>query len=83
LIAIVQLVAEQLGIAPRLLATRADAEELARAVDEHGLAGADALQPMTGWRREVIGQAWIGWLTGTLALVGDADTPHGLKLVPR
>jgi ribonuclease D len=83
LIAIVQLVAEQIGIAPRLLATRADAEELARAVDEHGLAGADALHAMTGWRRDVIGQAWIGWLTGALALVGDADTPHGLKLVPR
>jgi len=83
LIAIVQLVAEQIGIAPRLLATRADAEELARVVDEHGLAGADALHAMTGWRRDVIGQAWIGWLTGALALVGDTDTPHGLKLVPR
>jgi hypothetical protein len=83
LIAIVQLVADQLGIAPRLLATRADAEELARAVDEHGLAAAESLQPMTGWRRDVIGRAWLGWLTGELALVGDVDAPHGLQLVPR
>ncbi len=83
LIAIVQLVAEQIGIAPRLLATRADAEELARAVDEHGVAAADALQAMTGWRRDVIGRVWVGWITGELALVGDSASSHGLRLVPR
>ena len=40
----------------RLLATRADAEELARTVDERGLAAADALPALATWRREVIGQ---------------------------
>lgn len=83
LIAIVQLVADQIGVAARLLATRADAEELARAVDVHGIAAAEALPAMTGWRRDVIGRAWIGWLTGELALVGDVGAPHGLRLVPR
>jgi ribonuclease D len=83
LIAIVQLVSEQLGVAARLLATRADAEELARTVDERGLAAAGALPAMTGWRRDVIGQAWTGWLTGELALIGDVGAPNGLKLVPR
>ena len=83
LIAIVQLVSEQTGVAPRLLATRADAEELARVVDEQGLDAALALPAFATWRREVLGVAWQGWLTGTLALVGDANAPIGLALVPR
>jgi ribonuclease D len=83
LLAIVQLVAEQTGVAARLLATRADAEELARAVDERGITAAEALPAMTGWRRDVIGHAWVGWLTGEKVLVGDVASPHGVKLVPR
>jgi ribonuclease D len=83
LIAIVQVVAEQTGIAPRLLATRADAEEAARAVDEGGLAAAAELPAFGSWRREVLGNAWEGWLTGRLAVVGDAAAPHGVRLVPR
>lgn len=83
LLAIVQLVADQTGVAARLLATRADAEELARAVDEHGLAAAEALPAMTSWRRDVIGRAWLGWLTGELVLIGDLGAPHGVKLLPR
>ena len=83
LLAIVQLVADQTGVAARLLATRADAEELARTLDEGGLAAVDALPAMSSWRREVIGRAWVGWLTGELALVGDLAAPHGLRLLPR
>ncbi|HEU4731927.1 MAG TPA: HRDC domain-containing protein, partial [Kofleriaceae bacterium] len=83
LLAIVQLIAAQTGVAARLLATRADAEELARAIDERGLAAADALPAMTGWRRDVIGQPWIGWLTGEIALIGDVHAAHGVRLVPR
>jgi ribonuclease D len=83
LLAIVQLVADQTGVAARLLATRADAEELARAVDEHGLPGIEALPAMTSWRRDVIGRAWLGWLTGELVLIGDLGAPHGVKLLPR
>lgn len=83
LLSIVQLVAEQLKVAPRLLATRADAEELARTVDEHGLAAADALPALSTWRREVIGRAWRGWLTGEMVLIGDVSQPHGVRLVER
>ena len=83
LLAIVQVVADQSGVSPRLLATRSDAEELARAVDEHGLAAADALPAMASWRRELLGRAWLGWLTGELVLVGDLAAPHGVRLLPR
>lgn len=80
MISIVQLVADRIGVAPRLLATRADAEELARAVDEGGVAGAEALPALTGWRREVIGQPLLDWLTGKAALAGDLESPAGLRL---
>lgn len=83
LLAIVQLVADQSGVAARLLATRADAEEFARTVDERGLAAAGELSAMSSWRRDVLGQAWIGWLTGELVLIGDLDAPHGVRLLPR
>lgn len=81
MIAIVQLVAEETGIAPRLLATRADAEEAARIVDEHGIAAAAKLRAFSTWRRAVIGERWEGWLTGRLALIGDAAAPSGLALI--
>jgi ribonuclease D len=83
LLAIVQLVADQHRIAARLLATRADAEEFARAVDERGEAAIEPLPAMTSWRRDVIGRAWWGWLSGELVLSGDLAAPHGLRLGPR
>jgi len=83
LLAIVQVVADQTGVAARLLATRADAEEFARAVDERGLDAVDALPAMSSWRRDVIGRAWRAWLTGELVLVGDVASPAGVQLVPR
>jgi ribonuclease D len=83
LLAIVQLVADQTGVAARLLATRADAEELARAADERGIEAIDALPAMTTWRRDVLGRAWRGWLTGELALIGDVNAAHGVRLTPR
>jgi ribonuclease D len=83
LVAIVHLIAEDTGIASRLLATRSDAEQLARAIDERGLAAAADLPAFSTWRREVLGAAWEGWLTGRIALVGDALAPHGVRLLPR
>jgi len=83
LLSIVHVVADGAGIAPRLLATRADAEEFARTVDEHGIDAAEALPALATWRRDVIGQAWTGWLSGTLALVGDPAAATGLALLPR
>jgi ribonuclease D len=83
LLAIVQLAADQSGVPPRLLATRGDAEEVARAVDERGLGAVDALPAMSTWRRDVLGTMWARWLGGELALVGDLAAPHGIRLVPR
>ena len=80
MISIVHLVADRIGVAPRLLATRADTEELARAVDEGGVEGAASLPALTGWRRDVIGQPLIDWLTGNVALAGDLESPTGLRL---
>ena len=81
LLAIVQVVAEKSGVAARLLATRSDAEELARAVDEGGLAAAESLPALASWRREVLGDVWIGWLAGRLMLAGDPTAPSGIRLV--
>jgi ribonuclease D len=83
LLAIVQLVAEETKIAPRLLATRADADELARVVDEGGLAAAARLPAFSTWRREVLGTALEGWLLGRVAIVGDPLAPQGFRLLPR
>src|SRR6185436_15963816 len=83
LLAIVQLTADDSGVAARLLATRADAEEFARTADERGLAAVEALPALATWRREVLGRAWLGWLTGELVLVGDTGMPHGVRLLPR
>jgi ribonuclease D len=83
LVAIAQLAAEQAGVAVRLLATRGDAEELARAVDERGLAAASALPALATWRREVLGELWLGWLAGRLTLVGDTTSSLGFALLPR
>ncbi len=80
MIAIVHLIADRLGIAPRLLATRADAEELARAVDERGVDGAASLPALTGWRRDVIGLPLLDWLSGKAGLVGDLESVSGLRL---
>jgi ribonuclease D len=80
LIAIVQLVADETGIAARLLATRADAEEAARTVDTHGLEAARTLPAFSTWRRAVLGDVWEGWLAGRIALAGDASAPQGIRL---
>ena len=78
LLALVQLVSERTGVAPRLLGTRSDAEEFARTVDERGVDAAAMLPALATWRRDVIGGPWVDWLTGRLALVGDLASPQGL-----
>lgn len=82
LIAIVQLVSEQTGVTARLLATRSDAEELARVVDEHGLDAARSLPALATWRYEVIGRLWEGFLSGRLGVAGDPSANAGIRLAP-
>lgn len=80
LLAIVQLIADETGIASRLLATRSDAEEFAKLVDERGLDAASNLPALSTWRREVLGNVWRGWLAGEVALVGDVAAAQGMRL---
>ncbi|HEV7556675.1 MAG TPA: HRDC domain-containing protein, partial [Kofleriaceae bacterium] len=54
LVAITQLVADQTGVASRLLATRSDADEAARAIDERGFDATADLPAFSTWRREVL-----------------------------
>jgi ribonuclease D len=81
MLAMVQMIADQSGIAPRLLATRADTEEAARVIDEQGIAAARELPAFSTWRRAVLGDVWEGFLTGRLALVGDPTASQGIRLV--
>jgi ribonuclease D len=82
LLAIAHVVADEAGVAPRLISTRADAEEFARAADEHGASSeaVAALPALASWRRSLLGEVWLGWLQGRLALVGDTTNPHGVRI---
>ena len=82
LVAIVQLAAEHSGVSGRLLATRSDAEEMARIVDEQGLEAARGLPAFATWRYQVVGKLWEGWLTGSIGLTGDPSSSSGLRLRP-
>jgi ribonuclease D len=86
-VALVQSAAEETGIPSRWLATRGDAEDVARALDagRDGLAGGAAIDhPLfTSWRREVVGERLLAWLRGDSALVGDPTRAAGVRLVPR
>lgn len=81
LLSIVSVISEETGVAARLLGTRGDAEEFARVADEKGLDATAKLPALSTWRREVLGKAWRGWLAGDVALVGDASSPLGMRLV--
>ncbi len=48
--------------------------------------GSDAvaeLPAMRTWRYEVLGRVWHGWLAGMIAIVGDASSSQGVRLLPR
>ena len=38
---------------------------------------------LRGWRRDLAGEAILGWLRGDAALVADPDSEAGIALVPR
>ncbi len=69
-------------VAPRFVASRGDAEELAR----WWLAGGEDERPdlalLSGWRRELAGERLLDWLRGRAAIVADPDAPAGVGLVP-
>jgi ribonuclease D len=86
LLLIVDAVATQEQIAPRLLATRADVEGLARRYDQTGRQGISDHPVMNGWRRDLLGVLCEGWLCGDLGIVSDASESAevgAVRLMPR
>jgi hypothetical protein len=81
LLAIAHVIADETQLAPRLLATRGDSEQFARVADEQGLAATATLPACSTWRAELLGSAWRGWLDGTVAIVGNAESARGVQLV--
>lgn len=81
LFAIAHAVASEYDLAVRLIATRDEAERFARGFDEQGRAGVADHPAITTWRRDVIGDSWLGWLEGRLTLAQDANTPSGLRVI--
>lgn len=82
LLLIAAMVAGQTQIAQRFLATRAEAESLARAFDARGPEGIGEHPVMHGWRRQVIGEPFAAWLRGELSLVTDAESGAAVRLEP-
>jgi ribonuclease D len=82
-VALVQSASVETGIAPRWLATRGDAEDVARALDARRDGRFEEIDHpvFTSWRRDVIGRRVLAWLRGELALVGDAELPAGVRVV--
>jgi ribonuclease D len=78
---IVQLLADELALSPRLLASRGDAEAFARAVDDGGLVAATTQPALTTWRRDVLATPWLDWLGGRRALAADVTSRVGVRLV--
>ena len=70
-------------VAPRFVASRADAEHLVRWWVEGGAEGEPEpdLPLLSGWRRELAGQAALDWLAGQTAIAADAGSGSGLRLV--
>jgi ribonuclease D len=69
-------------VAPRFVASRADADALVHWFHE---TGGEAPEPdlplLSGWRRELAGQAALDWLAGQTAIAADPDSESGLRLV--
>jgi ribonuclease D len=80
-VTLVQWAAERARLPARWLASRGDCEDVARWLDR-GDPRADAHPLFTTWRREVVGDTLRAWVRGELALVGDAASAAGARLVP-
>lgn len=79
---LIQSLAAREHIAPRFVGTRADAEELVlwHETPEQERDGAQVAL-LSGWRRELAGDALLRWLNGAAAVVADPESPGGLRLV--
>lgn len=79
-LALVAQASESTGIAPRFLATRAEAESLCRAIDRAGAIDGLEHPLLTTWRREVVGDRIARWFRGETALGVDRTGPVGITV---
>lgn len=80
---LVQARCREADIAPRFVASRSEADRLVHwwiAGGADGAPGPD-LPLLSGWRRELAGQAALDWLGGQTAIAVDPGSPSGLRLV--
>ena len=70
-------------VAPRFVASRGDAEELARWWAGGGRQPPPGLPLLSGWRHELAGKHLVSWLYGRSAIVAEAGAPAGIALTPR
>lgn len=72
----------EVDVAPRFVASRADADTLVHWWVESGGEGDEPDLPLlAGWRRELAGQAALDWLAGQTGIVADPESDSGLRLV--
>lgn len=86
---LVQALAREADIAPRLVGSKADAETLVRWWSEGRGRGGDQgerrrepdLALLAGWRRELAGEAALAWLAGESAVAADPGADSGIRLL--
>lgn len=68
------------GVAPRFVATRDDVERLVRWWIEGDREREPELAVLSGWRRELVGDALLAWLRGQTAIAIDETSDAGIRL---
>lgn len=71
---------KEAGIATRFVATRDDVERLVRWWLEEDRESDPDLPILSGWRRELAGEALLGWLAGETAIAIDEGSDAGIRL---
>ena len=71
------------NVAPRFVGPRGDVEAVVRWWLEGDRDSPPDVPLLHGWRRELAGEAILGWLRGESALVVDPESPGGIELAPR
>jgi ribonuclease D len=72
--------AKEAGIATRFVATRDDVESLVRWWLEGDRNEDPGLPVLSGWRRELAGEALLAWLSGETAIAIDERSDAGIRL---
>ena len=73
---------KEAGVAPRFVATRDEVEALVRWWVETDRFEEPPLPVLSGWRRELAGEALLGWLQGETSIAIDEGSDAGIRLAP-